>query len=204
MASAQQRRAEAEASMAMVAAQNRSLVTAGFPANELSLPGEGLSQFHSNKSFEYLLDVLDSNEPVVDEHDTAAEAFIGKQSSGNGQTLPDSAFINPLGTRKLLTLSENMNNLSLQSGQVGATKAAKAADLARTCCVCMEYVGDTVQLECSHAFCVQCVLKVMQVGNEECPACAQAATLGQQQQQGPVTQLRDALQWSWASPRQLW
>ncbi len=40
----------------------------------------GLSQFHSNKSFEYLLDVLDSNEPVVDEHDTAAEAFIGKQS----------------------------------------------------------------------------------------------------------------------------
>ncbi|KAH9535621.1 hypothetical protein CY35_17G063100 [Sphagnum magellanicum] len=201
MASAQQRRAEAEASMAMVAAQNRSLVTAGFPANELSLPGEGLSQFHSNKSFEYLLDVLDNNEPVVDEHDTAAEAFIGKQSSGNGQTLPDSAFINPLGTRKLLTLSENMSNLSLQSGQVGATKAAKAADLARTCCVCMEYVGDTVQLECSHAFCVQCVLKV---GNEECPACAQAATLGQQQQQGPVTQLRDALQWSWASPRQLW
>jgi hypothetical protein len=41
MASAQQRRAEAEASMAMVAAQSRSLVTAGFPANELSLPGEG-------------------------------------------------------------------------------------------------------------------------------------------------------------------
>jgi hypothetical protein len=40
----------------------------------------GLSQFHSNKSFEYLLDVLDSNEPVIDEHDTAAEAFIGKQS----------------------------------------------------------------------------------------------------------------------------
>jgi hypothetical protein len=159
--------------------------------------------------------------------------------SGNGQTLPDSAFINPLGTRKLLTLSENMNNLSLQSGQVGATKAAKAADLAQTCCVCMgmlvltnryscfstifysgmcaleetlmvdscvvmmsEYVGDTVQLECSHAFCVQCVLKV---GNEECPACGQAATLGQQQQQqAPVTQLRDALQWSWASPQQLW
>jgi hypothetical protein len=91
-----------------------------------------------------------------------------------------------------------MNNLSLQSGQVGATKAAKAADLAQTCCVCMgmlvltdgyscfstifysgmcaleetlmvdscvvmmsEYVGDTVQLECSHAFCVQCVLKVL-------------------------------------------
>ncbi len=118
--------------------------------------------------------------------------------SGNGQTLPDSAFINPLGTRKLLTLSEKMNNLSLQSGQVGATKAAKAADLAQTCCVCMgmlvltdgyscfstiiysgmcaleeilmvdssvvmmsEYVGDTVQLECSHAFCVQCVLKVL-------------------------------------------
>ncbi|CAM6012643.1 unnamed protein product [Sphagnum balticum] len=202
MASAQQRRAEAEASMAMVAAQSRSLVTAGFPANELSLPGEGLSQFHSNKSFEYLLDVLDSNEPVVDEHDTAAEAFIGKQSSGNGQTLPDSTFINPLGTRKLSTLSEKMNNLSLQGGQVGATKAAKAADLAQTCCVCREYVGDTVQLECSHAFCVQCVLKV---GNEECPACrGQAATLGRQQQQGPVTQLRDALQWSWASPRQLW
>jgi hypothetical protein len=41
MASAQQRRAEAEASMAMVAAQNQSLVTAGFPANELSLSGEG-------------------------------------------------------------------------------------------------------------------------------------------------------------------
>lgn len=56
--------------------------------------------------------------------------------SGNGKTLPDSAFINPLGTRKLLTLSENMNNLSLQSGQVGATKATKAADLAQTCCVC--------------------------------------------------------------------
>jgi hypothetical protein len=121
--------------------------------------------------------------------------------SGNGQTLPDSAFINPVGTRKLLTLSENMNNLSLQSGQVGATKAAKAADLAQTCCVCKEYVGDTVQLECSHAFCVQCVLKV---GNEECPACRQAARLGHQQQQVPVTQLRDALQWSWASPRQLW
>jgi hypothetical protein len=80
MASAQQRRAKAEASMAMVAAQNQSLVTAGFPANELSLSGEGLSQFHSNKSFEYLLDVLDSSEPVVDEHETAAEAFIGKQS----------------------------------------------------------------------------------------------------------------------------
>ncbi len=30
-------------------------------------------------------------------------------------------------------------------------------------CVVMisEYVGDTVQLECSHAFCVQCVLKVL-------------------------------------------
>jgi hypothetical protein len=42
--------------------------------------GSGLSQFHSSKSFEYLLDVLDSNE-AVDENDAATtEGFSGNQS----------------------------------------------------------------------------------------------------------------------------
>jgi hypothetical protein len=80
MADAKRHHAEVEASMAVIAAQNRSLVTAGFSSNDLSLPGEGLSQFHSSKSFEYLLDVLDSNE-AVDENDAATtEGFSGNQS----------------------------------------------------------------------------------------------------------------------------
>jgi hypothetical protein len=80
MADAKRHHAEVEASMAVIAAQNRSLVTAGFSSNDLSLTGEGLSQFHSSKSFEYLLDVLDSNE-AVDENDAATtEVFSGNQS----------------------------------------------------------------------------------------------------------------------------
>ncbi|CAK9219400.1 unnamed protein product [Sphagnum troendelagicum] len=209
MADAKRHHAEVEASMAVIAAQNRSLVTTGFSSNDLALPGEGLSQFHSSKSFEYLLDVLDSNE-AVDENDAATtEGFSGNQSSGNTHNLPENPFTSPLSTRKqkLSTLlSEKMNSLSLQSAQVGAT-TTKTPDPALTCCVCcMEYAGNTIQLECSHIFCVQCILKVMQVGNEECPACGQAAIVSsKQQQQTPVTETRDALQWSsWASPRQIW
>jgi hypothetical protein len=41
MADAKRHHAEVEASMAVIAAQNRSLVTAGFSSNDLSLPGEG-------------------------------------------------------------------------------------------------------------------------------------------------------------------
>lgn len=116
---AQRRRVEADATMAVVAAQNRALQNNGFSSDDLGLSDEGLSQFHPSNSFGYLLDVLDGAEQT-EEIEPAPEYFGNKQtSSGNGHNLPDSPFTSPLGMskQKVFSLPEKLNNLSLQSSQ---------------------------------------------------------------------------------------
>nr|XP_024380340.1 zinc finger CCCH domain-containing protein 22-like isoform X5 [Physcomitrium patens] len=115
----QRRREEADATMAVVAAQNRALANTGFSTDDLGLSDEGLSQFHPSNSFGYLLDVLDGGEPG-DEIEPAPEFFGSKQTSGNGHNLPESPFTSPLGMskQKVFALPEKLSNLSLQSSQV--------------------------------------------------------------------------------------
>jgi RNA recognition motif-containing protein len=76
---AQRRRVEADATMAVVAAQNRALANNGFSTDDLGLSDEGLSQFHPSNSFGYLLDVLDGVEQSED-IEPAPEYFGSKQT----------------------------------------------------------------------------------------------------------------------------
>ncbi|XP_024388657.1 zinc finger CCCH domain-containing protein 18 isoform X2 [Physcomitrium patens] len=116
---AQRRRAEADATMAVVAAQNRALANAGFFTDDLGLSDEGLSQFHPSNSFGYLLDVLDGGEQG-DDIEPTPEFYGSKQmSNGNGQGLPESPFSSPLGMnkQKIFSLPEKLNDLSIQGSQ---------------------------------------------------------------------------------------
>ncbi|KAG0583822.1 hypothetical protein KC19_3G165500 [Ceratodon purpureus] len=120
---AQRRRVEADATMAVVAAQNRALANTAFSNDDLGLPDEGLSQFHPSNSFGYLLDVLDGVEQSDEIEPVPEQNFYGnkQKSSGNlsdarnGHNLPDSPFTSPLGmSKQKFSLPEKLNNLSLQ------------------------------------------------------------------------------------------
>ncbi|XP_024530910.1 uncharacterized protein LOC112346358 [Selaginella moellendorffii] len=46
-------------------------------------------------------------------------------------------------------------------------------DASGNCCICFRLVVDPIRLECNHAFCEQCVLRILQgAPSDECPICS--------------------------------
>ncbi|CAM6095939.1 unnamed protein product [Calypogeia fissa] len=114
IAAAQQAHAQAQAQAQVHAQQN--LSNGVYSSDELSLSAEEMPHFHSDNSFEYLLDVLDGENG--DEGDSANESYgIMPPSSGNvNHNLPESPFTSPHALNKQMaafSLPEKMKSLNL-------------------------------------------------------------------------------------------
>lgn len=111
IAAAQQAHAQAQAQ-----AHAQQNLSNGVYSDELSLSAEEMPHFHSDNSFEYLLDVLDGENG--DEGDSTNESYgMMPPSSGNmNHNLPESPFTSPHALNKQMaafSLPEKMKSLSL-------------------------------------------------------------------------------------------
>ncbi|KAJ7565573.1 hypothetical protein O6H91_02G065700 [Diphasiastrum complanatum] len=134
-----------------------------------SLSTEDMHQLPSNDPFAYLLDVLDND---VGDDMMSSGAKDGAQTIGHN--LPDSLFtsalaqdmVEPFHPSEILDLAQ-----ICQTGEFVARSQIPVMNHSVTCCICLEYFADPIRLECSHIFCLQCILKVIKSSKDECPMC---------------------------------
>ncbi|KAJ7563563.1 hypothetical protein O6H91_03G115200 [Diphasiastrum complanatum] len=143
----------------------------GYVSKELSLSTEEMHQFPSNDPFGYLLDVLDSD--VGDDMKSSVANNVAEMIN-NGHNLPDSPFTSPIAqnTDQRLPPLENLGLASICQTRVSSTPSQiPVTNRNVTCCICLDYYVDPIRLDCSHIFCLQCILKVIQSSKDECPVC---------------------------------
>ncbi|KAI5083117.1 hypothetical protein GOP47_0002860 [Adiantum capillus-veneris] len=109
---------------------------------------------------------LDSNGKV----ESAEQQDNDKLSDDHN--LPDSPFTSPHKPFSPPPVENPSKSLAVgpRSGPPGfAAPSPRANSL--NCRICKDFYVDPVQLDCGHAFCVECILKVIRVSKEECPIC---------------------------------
>ncbi|XP_024522097.1 zinc finger CCCH domain-containing protein 22 isoform X1 [Selaginella moellendorffii] len=183
--------------------------------NEAVLTLEDMQQFQSSNPFGFVMDVLEGEggdesealHPLPDDATHKYDEDLVTSADGNGHNLPESPFASP-------HHSENSSNshipeehhdqppsLSIEEKMMGLdlnevfNLAPPSNDI--ICCICLKHCVEPSKLECSHTFCVQCILKVIKGSKDECPICRQH--IGSQVYK--ILQNRD-LQ-SWLSPTAL-
>ncbi|MCO5597947.1 hypothetical protein L7F22_052034, partial [Adiantum nelumboides] len=96
----------------------------------------------------------------------------GNDKQSDDHNLPDSPFTSPHKPFSPPPLENPIKSLAIgpRSGPPGfALPSPRANSL--NCRICKDFYVDPVQLDCGHAFCVECILKVIRVSKEECPIC---------------------------------
>eukprot|EP00250_Pteridium_aquilinum_P021706 c25201_g3_i2 orf=119-2359(+) len=144
----------------------------GIATEEADGPQEDIAELkpiHTSSAFDILVDTLDSN--------GKGESIEQKDKEGSGKlsdehNLPDSPFTSPHKPFSPPPLEIPSKSLAAgpRSGPPGFGIPSPRAN-SLNCRICKDFNIDPVQLDCGHAFCVQCILKVIRVSKEECPIC---------------------------------
>lgn len=129
-----------------------------------------LKPIQTSSAFDVLVDSLESNEKV--ESTEPNEEGSDKQQQSDEHNLPDSPFTSPHKPFSPPPLEIPTKSLATgpRAGPPGfGIPSPRASSL--NCRICKDFYNDPVQLDCGHALCVQCILKVIRVSKEECPIC---------------------------------